>query len=223
MAQGLVSELKELLFPGYCLICSEVGELVCKKCLKKIPIFEGRCVKCSRKNPLGIICNNCKGRYEPDLAIARFKYKSEAKKLIQNFKYEDVTDLKIIFAKELAELIKKSLDFRGYEVIPIPLSGYKKRYRGYNQAELVSREVSHALGLNLSLVLRRVAGETELIGLSRVERLKLIKNTFKLSAKPPEKVILIDDVITSGATIREATKALKKFGTKRVAAFSIAM
>lgn len=205
------------------MICGLPGDIVCKKCLNKIPPFQGRCIKCSRKNPLGVICSICQGKYEPDFARGKFQYKSAVKNLIAAFKYDDISDLANIFGCELATLIKKIPDYKEYCLVPIPISRVRKRFRGYNQALLIARALGKTINLEVRQVLEKLPSRQDLVGYGRRDRLRLIKNTFKAIEKPPPKVILIDDVITSGATIREATKVLKKAGSQRVIAFAIAM
>jgi predicted amidophosphoribosyltransferase len=167
--------IKEVLFPSFCLMCSSTGEIVCRKCLNNISLFEGRCVKCSRKNPLGLICPRCQGKYEPDLARAKFRYKSSAKNLISAFKYDDITDLADLFGKELAKLIKKAGDYKDYCLVPIPLSASRKRYRGYNQAGLIATAVGKRLCLEVKPVLKRLSFHQDLVGYGRKDRLRLIK------------------------------------------------
>jgi len=189
-----------------------------------MPPVELRCIVCSRKNPFGLICPSCKTKYGPDFALAAFKFQGSLRRLIHEFKYEDSSSLSSAFAPELVRLIIKSLAYRGYKIVPLPLTKRKLRFRGYNQSLLLARGVSRSLNLELTdVILRDEAAQTQVQSASRKERIKNIKGVFSLKGKPPEKVILIDDVITSGATVREATKMLKRAGTKKVAVFAIAM
>jgi len=220
----LCSEIINFTFPLYCLNCLALGDSLCDICSAELAPVELRCIICSRKNPLGLICHSCRGKYEPDLAVACYKFESKLQGLIHEFKYNDCSCLYRFFADRITRLIKKTINYSGYEVVAIPLSSSKERFRGYNQARLISKCVAQNLKIGLTDVLIRVeANNSQAKAASRKERYRNIKGAFSLTGTPGKKIILIDDVITTGATIREATRTLKKAGAREVMVFAIAM
>ena len=214
----------DFIFPCICSLCHEYGKSVCQDCSKKLVSAEKRCIVCSRKNPLGKTCLACFKAHEPDSALAAFKYQETAQELVKLYKYYDVSSLKYFFADSLASVIKNIESYKEYDLAYIPLTSRKKCYRGYNQSELVAQCISKKLNLRLTDLLTRVdVPHSQVLSESKKERLANIKGAFSAKSECPELVILLDDVITSGATMREATKVLKKNGTKKVVCVSIAM
>ncbi len=213
----------DFFFPQYCLVCGEKGELVCGECASRLPSAELRCIVCSRKNPLGLTCRLCRKKYTPKIALSIFAYQSLAKDLVHFFKYDDVTALSDFFASEASKLIKNIPNFENYFIQPIPISKRKKRIRGYNQSLLIAKGCSNKLKVPLTDSLTRVEAISSQVSQERkIDRAHNVKNAFMLKNKPPEKVILLDDVITSGATMREAAKVLLRSGTKEIICISIA-
>jgi len=220
----VLESLGDFIFPKTCALCPNHGETVCRDCEKELKRAIPRCIVCSRNNILGKTCPLCQKKNAPKLTISVFSYQKGAKDLIKSFKYEDIASLKIFFAKRLASVIKTLSDYKDYAIVPIPLAPSRKRYRGYNQSELLAREVEKILKLPFYDCLKRVESRhPQVSSLSKEERMKNIKGVFISREKSPEKVLLLDDVITTGATMREAAKTLKKSGTKEIICCSVAM
>jgi ComF family protein len=112
--------------------------------------------------------------------------------------------------------------------VPIPLHKAKLRKRGYNQAELLARGLGRKFGIRVVDCLERVKSTKTQVGFSQKERAENIKGAFAVkqryqpSLKAFEQIILIDDVLTSGATLKEAAKVLKKAGGGKVFALTLA-
>jgi ComF family protein len=124
-------------------------------------------------------------------------------------------------------LAKKMLDFsipafwQGVEgIVPVPLSSERERERGYNPAALLAQEISLAAQIPLRPLLQKVRSTQPQMTLSREERLKNPKGAYQLMKNAPAlaKVVLVDDVFTTGATLEECAKVLKKSGTLWVGA-----
>ena len=132
-------------------------------------------------------------------------------------KYQGVKQL----AKPLAQLIKeriwKKLETENWLVIPVPLSKNKLRHRGYNQAEMIAGELSD--NVRADILFKKFHTKSQVEVKNKEERLANIIGSFEI--KNPEKIkgkkiILIDDVLTTGATMREVKKVLKEAGVKKV-------
>lgn len=225
--------LLSIFFPKFCFLCQKEGTYLCEDCQATIEISEhfyclckepirlpqaGKCLKCSTKALNGLYFGT---NYQ----------KSLIKELIQNFKYEP-------FVRELKEVlsgfITTHFDISGVDknsfsdslLIPIPLDRKRIRWRGFNQAEEISKELSVALGTPLIkdvlFKIKTTLPQAELSGLAREENIKrafVVKNPEKIKGK---KILLVDDVYTSGATMEEAAQVLKKEAAKEVWGIAVA-
>ena len=189
----------DFLFPRTCLVCENGSLVVCESCEKNLGPPESRCIVCSRKNPLGSICAVCKKPTAPNHSLAIYKYEGICRDLVHLFKYNDVTDLKHFFAEKLATHIRNIDNFNNYHLSYIPLSRSKKRLRGYNQSELLCKEVAKILKVPFTGLLTRVdVSRSQALSQTKLERKRNVKGIFKAKLQCPEYVILIDDVTTTG-------------------------
>ncbi len=156
--------------------------------------------------------------------MAYFSYRGFARELIKQFKYNDVSTLAPYFGQKMAALIEPN--WRDFVLVPIPSHQSKKRIRGYNQAALLAREISSLSRLALVEVLRRkTIGQVQADLPSKSERRGNVRGIFDLMPNLllPKKILLIDDVVTSGATVEEATKFLKRHGVEKVIVLALAL
>lgn len=201
-------------------------------------IFPEKCIVCGKNN--SILCRNCAislpQGFPPDKnTFVLLDYGDKrVKKAIWLLKYRNKKKLAEIFAEllhnsllpELAEL-KQMKNFSNPILIPIPTSAKRFRERGYNQAELIAHELAR-LGnfeLNIEILLKSRHTESQVKTTSKNERLKNLRGSFTVkntSTIYGRNVILIDDVITTGATISEARNVLKKAGAKHILSIVVA-
>jgi len=208
----LKDEVINQLFPLQCFKCQAIGASACADCLKKEKAGQPFCLVCSKANFLGLTCPACLTKNSPRQLIVRFKYSGLVKKMITVAKYEDYQACLVEISQELAELIKKKLDINGLVVSSIPLSPARQRLRGFNQAEIIAKTIADCLDLEYRPFLRRKNQQSQVEANSRKARLQNIRGVFLLVSKQPirSNVLLIDDVTTTGATLLEASRALKK-------------
>ena len=192
-----------VLFPQKCLGCKKENEILCSDCLLKI----------SRPDTPYLNGVHIAANYQ-DLVL---------KKALWMLKYQGVKHL----AKPLAEIVKeriwKKLETGDWLVVPVPLSKKKLRHRGYNQAELIAKELSD--NVRADILFKKFHTKSQVEVKDKEERLANIIGSFAI--KNPEKIkgkkiILIDDVLTTGATMREAKKVLKNAGAKKVVGIVVA-
>ena len=226
----------DTLFPQFCLGCQREGNLVCYDCLMSIEISEYQycpfCRKPKRVFEKGT-CSLHRKMNLDGLFVATSYQNPLAKRMIVSFKYEPY--LKTL-AKPLAFLIishfllsEKEKIFRPLEnslLLPIPLSFYKKRRRGFNQAEEIGKYLSEFFKVPLlSNNLIKIKKTQPQVELKKEERIKNIQGAFKVR-RPAEiqgkKIFLIDDVFTTGATMEEATRVLKIAGAREVWGIAVA-
>lgn len=189
------------------------------------------CLTCNKGSIDGLTHPGCRGRYSIDGAFAGIAYKGIVKKLIYNFKYKPyLADLKNVLVDLFYESIIQNEIFQdAYKgkpiLVPVPLHAKRLRERGYNHAKLLADGLSIKLKLPVLDILERVRETKSQFGLKLKDRKENLKNAFVLNAKYPvtnTNVLLVDDILTTGSTLLEATKILKKNGAKKVWGLALA-
>jgi ComF family protein len=177
-------------------------------------------------------CVNCRD-HEPafDRALSFGEYKGVLRGLIHLLKYENVAPAAGHLGRDLAVTISELLAGRGEVVpllVPVPLHKGRRRSRGFNQAELIARAAARHLTVKVQVapdVLVRHRETVSQVGLSREERMENMRDAFRVVDKgrvAGRAVILIDDVMTTGTTLSECARVLKKAGAERVWAATVA-
>lgn len=220
-----LNTILDIVFPVKCMLCGKTGVDLCLDCLKEAPSAERESVKWVF--PL----------YDyrhPTIKKSLWLLKYKGKKRLANIFAE------IIYDKILEELSELSIleNFVKPILIPIPLSPKRYRERGYNQAELIckelikinkvrNKEINFSLENNILSKIKETEHQARIK--NRNERLKnligsfAVQNTEKnLSLIKNRNIILIDDITTTGATLNEARKILKQAGVRKVIAFTVA-
>ena len=225
-----------LAFPPYCPVCDADtgGPAFCRDCRLELLEASGpTCLRCAM--PVGPHadldggCSECRGRSLGfDRAIALGPYQGPIRHLCLGLKHERNAWM----ARWLAELVVEGCleDLRGEVdagpwVVPVPLHWRRRLARGYNQAEALARGLARPLSLEVRPVLRRVAATPTLALASRTERSKLMKQAFRArraSGLEGRTVLLVDDILTTGATSGAAARALKRAGASRVVVVVVA-
>lgn len=225
------SEWKEFLigifFPRRCPICDEVilaGEKVCEPCSKKLPyIEEPACKKCGKQleNERQEYCGDCTGkvhRYCQGKAV--FSYRAGMKLSMYRFKYSNKREYADFFAEEAVKKYGRWLKKREIEVIvPVPMYPAKKRSRGYNQAEVFGEALGRKTGIAVDKYLvKRVKNTIPQKALNDRQRKDNLKGAFQVRANIVKytKIVLVDDIYTTGATVDAIAEALEKAGVKEV-------
>ncbi len=221
--------LFDILFPKRCVGCKKFGTYLCANCLSSIKQFEEFvCPACLKRSVIGKTHPGCKTPYVLDGLCAGVVYKGVVKRLVFSFKYEPYTsNLKETMGKLFAEMVGQnevfiSLLSQQPIVIPIPLSSKKLQKRGYNQAELLGRPLAQNFNLEIkSHILKRIKHTKPQFTLDKVSRFQNVKDAFDISDMYKKDVkgatvLLVDDLATSCATLKECAKVLKRKGAKEV-------
>jgi competence protein ComFC len=189
---------------------------------------------CNRPAVDGITHPKCRSKYTIDGTFPSIVYKGVVKRLVYTFKYPPyVTALEPQLSELLIEgIIQKEAFYtqlhRKSVLIPIPLHTKKFRKRGYNQSMLLAVSLGQKLEIPVLNSLQRVKETKTQVGFSKEERMKNIKDAFAIDARQREEVLafeqvfLVDDVVTSGATLKEAASVLKRAGVKYVYGVTLA-
>lgn len=230
----MFAPLLDLLFPPACAACNAVlaeGERgpFCPTCSVSLePLGERVCQRCGEPglHPAGT-CMRCVLEPPPFLrAFAPFAHTGALARAIHRFKYEDHPEL----AAPLGTLLTQSTavlveSIRGRPVVPLPLHGVRFRRRGYDQAALLADEVARRLGQPAShQALLRARATQRQVGLTEAEREQNVEGAFVAAASHVRggHFLLVDDVLTTGATARAATRALMEAGARSVFVLALA-
>lgn len=211
-----LSLLLNILFPKKCLGCGKKGVYFCSSCIKEVNPFHPQVSL---------------GKYPLDEFIAIFPYEGIIRQAILKLKYNFVFDL----ADELIDLAvrlieAKQFDYPNYLILtPIPLHWTRRNWRGFNQAKILGKKMAEELGIDfcpdLLIRSRPTKPQVKLKGKERKENVKgafRINPTYQLIINNYKLIILFDDVWTTGATMKECGRVLKKAGVKRVFGLTLA-
>ena len=228
--------LHDLIFANYCPSCGinvAYPNTMCHTCWSKITFITGNtCKSCGRPEHFGFAyhnyCNNIcfKHRYTFSSIKASCIYSNSIKKVIHGFKYEDKTMYIDIIGKFLSHVLPYVSDIDA--IIPVPLHKSRLRERGYNQSAIIAKHVSSILRKPcLFDCLIRKYNTPKQMSLSKKMRTSNIRGAFtvpktKATSFSGLKILLVDDIITTGATIRECARIIKTYNALTVSALAIA-
>ena len=219
----LLSLILDSIFPKACFGCDSTGSYFCDECIKTTPRQNTqRCIVCQKLSLAGLTHPKCKNTITPDQLITIFNYNQRPiKQLIIAGKYRFVKDIFILFGNILATEL--NID-RSFTICEIPLSRGRQNWRGFNQTKILAEQLSRLKSIECLELLNRHKHTRVQKDLSKQEREFNLRNAFSINkqAMIPDRVIVIDDVTTSGTTFLEAAKALKRAGAKFVWCIAIA-
>ena len=232
----LLGGIASLLYPPICTICSAsvgVREYLCADCDAKLSrIVPPFCAKCSEPFDGAITttfsCANCAHRVMHfDAAVSAYRSRGITRHVILNFKYGKQIHLRHLVAKWLIAAFDdpRLRDRRFDAIVPVPLHPARQRERGFNQAALLAERLEPHLGVSVRPVLQRVRFTTTQTAFDRSERIQNLRDAFRLRKKADVRnwrVLLIDDVLTTGSTLREGARVLKEDGARSVYAATAA-
>ncbi len=224
-------DLISLIFPRNCLNCNKEGSYLCQSCLVKCRIPKPVCPYCEKASIDGMTHSGCKTPLSLDGLTSIWNYEGVVRKAILALKYKFATDL----ISELADKFTGELITAKYHLppksvlVPIPLFWYRKNWRGFNQSEEIGKIVAKRIGWQFTpnlLIRKRLT--TPQAELKAEERSKNIQGVFSINPTyqpltiSHQPLILFDDVWTTGSTMKEATKVLKRAGAQKVWGLTIA-
>jgi ComF family protein len=178
----------------------------CCKCGEPAPAIEGMCGLCM------------KGERTFDFARSALLFTPALREIIHHLKYSD----RVSLAGPLGDILKDCLQreaFTGNLIIPVPLHSSRERQRGYNQAELIAKRLGRPMTTRM---LRRRKNTPSQTGLTRAERKRNLAAAFEVRRPVTGTVIVVDDVYTTGSTMNEVARTLKRAGAQRVEVLTVA-
>ncbi len=218
--------LIDFVFPKVCVGCGVWESFLCQDCLDRLDFVDQVCPMCGEESLMGWTHPRCKGKWGMDGLIAIYEYQEPiARAVIDGIKYG--------FNRELVRIILKDFRFEMGErfdmLVPVPLYFYRENWRGFNQAEEMGQVLSSQMtDIRLEKLLVRLRNTRQQVTMkTKEERERNVKGAFsidhrfQMSDLRGKKILLMDDVFTSGADMRECTKVLKKAGVKMVWGLSL--
>jgi len=248
----LAGALASVIFPAPCRICDRPLENAsripfCPTCIAAVAPYAGpMCQRCGRpimsfagtsavriapadsQGVAPLLCGVCRrGLYDFDFARSSAPYTPTVARAIVLLKYEELAPLGRWFAQHLVQVARAyPKEYAADVVVPVPLHSARLRERGYNQAELIARPMARALGLPCrSYLLVRTRPRPDKLTLTLRERWRSVRGAYAIRQGAPVdnlRVLLVDDVLTTGATLDACSRALRRDGASYVAALTVA-
>ncbi len=223
----------KFLYPDVCLYCNGKGEDgldLCRRCYENLPWITHACMRCA--SPLSgasaAVCGACSNRdLYFDSALAPLLFDQFVRDAVYQFKFSNKLNYGILLARLLERHIRKQ-DLTAPDVLlPVPLHRRRLRKRGFNQALQIARTLNKSLNSSISFKdVRRIRETHAQMELPAAERYANVRNAFALRTSKPlfkgKCVAVIDDVMTTGSTVNELAKCVKKAGAEKVHVWCVA-
>lgn len=225
--ETIANEAVSLFFPRRCPVCEDIllpGQLICSVCDAKVKrISEPVCKKCGKplENERSEYCSDCgrkKHFYTQGKAV--LVYEGDIRRSMYRFKYANKREYAAFYAKEAEKSYGRWLEKKGVQaIVPIPMYVWKKRQRGYNQAEVFAKTLGKHTGIYVDCrLIKRIRNTVPQKELNDVERRQNLKNAFQLIPDIVEykQVVLVDDIYTTGSTMDAVAEVLLAAGVQQI-------
>lgn len=217
-----------IFFPRTCPVCGKIvkvsGELICKECKREVRyISEPKCQKCGKRLKENVsLCKDCKEhKHEYDRGVCVFEYAGPIKESMYRFKYKNAREYGEFYGLETAKRYKRLFDKWNIDcIMAVPMYKKKEVARGYNQAYVFAKAVSKYTGIPIidkCLVrTKNTIPQKEMIGIQRKKNLENAFAIYKGKIKDYKRVLIVDDIYTTGSTIDACAGLLKAAGVEEV-------
>ena len=225
LLRRLASRGLDLLFPSECAVCDREGSFLCTACKPSLPrLAPPYCGKCAEPDA-ATVCSWCRADAPSYESIrAPYRYTGPVRDMVHDLKYANIRAI----APTLGGLLADYLGSQRLEadvISPVPLHARRERSRGYNQSFLLAREVSQRVQIPMAddRLLRSIDTPPQVTMSGREERRQNIDGAFECTRDATGlRVLLIDDVVTTGSTMSACASALKDAGAKSVSGLALA-
>ena len=214
-------------FPRRCVGCGKAGDFLCPDCLIELPrLVTPLCPKCGRPQASGIVCPSCRQRpIEIDGIRSLFRFDEVIRKAIHQLKYRNLKAISPCLAELLADYLRAN-PLPGEALVSVPLHPRRLRERGYNQSNLLARELAKRIELPVfeDCLVRVKQARPQARAADVEERRRNVADAFECREEKVDgkQIILVDDVCTSGATLESCAAALKNKGAMSVWGLTLA-
>jgi ComF family protein len=231
---NLFKKLVRFFIPPLCPLCSirkpAKADLICGVCRKRLPeLPEAQCTKCGGTNDTILnCCSEClDSKFNWRQGLTLWKYEGIIREALHGYKYKGDLGVVDFFALEMVAKLQKNKCTEFDCVTWIPLHFTRKFMRGYNQSELLAKRICEQLNLPCKKLIDRVKCTRQQAKLKRADRLKNMKNAFRINRKncsmiEGQSILLLDDVFTTGTTLSTVAEILMNCGAESVTVISIA-
>lgn len=216
MHTPILERLISIVAPHACLGCGAEGTLLCADCSRDIPSLPERCYRCQGLSRDYRVCRGCRRASSLRSVWVRAQYGTLVKDLVYRFKFQRAQ----AGARPIAALMSEVLPYLPSNTVVawIPTATTRQRQRGYDHAALLARCVATQNSLSYMPLLVRM-GQSRQVGANRVQRQQQLTDAFRIvnsSRLQGAAVLLVDDIVTTGASLESAARTLKKAGAKSV-------
>lgn len=223
----------DILYPRHCPVCHEItvpwGRKICDTCKDKLkPIYGARCFCCSKplQREEQEYCKDCRKARQFQQGLGIFPYSTLLQNSLFQLKYGKRQEYGTFYGEFAAYYSREKIEkWRINLIIPIPLHLRRLEKRGYNQAGIIAEALGKKLGIPVDeRILKRQKNTKPQKELNHQERQKNMRNAFVARKKlEGENILLVDDIYTTGSTIEEAAKELKKAGAQKIFFLTVAI
>lgn len=212
----LLERFLSVLAPFYCLGCGHEGSLLCGYCSYGMPSVPSRCYRCYAATTDHAVCEKCRRVSALKYVWIRTLYEGVAEEVVRTYKFNRALEVH----KSIASQMLESLPYISKDtvVISVPTATARQRLRGYDHAGLLARHVAYTRGLLKVSPLARIS-QSRQVGASRRRRFTQLETAFKLVSTElvkDKQILLVDDVVTTGATLETSARLLKRAGAKEI-------
>ncbi len=229
LAKKLSDLALDIFFPKTCLCCGEVGVFLCLPCQVSLQPAIQSCIYCQKPSLFGFTHPVCKSSQSPEAMYSIWNYHHPpVARMIGTAKYRFLPESFEIYGKLLGQSLIENFGtafFKEFTLSSIPLHTTRLRWRGFNQSAVIAQSCAQVLQIPYQELLHRTKNTTPQIKLSKEKRKENMSQVFSLIPNPPaipKKLLLIDDVVTTGSTLLEATRILKKSGVTYIVCVTLA-
>ncbi|MDO8474225.1 MAG: ComF family protein [bacterium] len=231
----------DVVFPVRCVGCGEEGHYICRRCEGFTSEAALICPLCQQSSLTGERHENCRSLYGLEGLASVWEYEGVVKSLLHNIKYNGMTHaIAETVQSAYISMAGDTMRFKTFLsylfskdtcITYVPMFKRKEKFRGFNQATVFAREMGKVVKREAVSLLEKIVDTKPQVDLTKEERLQNLKGAFQVKfeipASPagrriPKNVVLVDDVWTTGATMKECCKVLKKSGIQQVWGFTVA-
>ncbi len=224
--------LLNLLFPKFCIGCNAIGSYICDRCFSKLEFLnKQQCSYCLLPSTNGAVHKACLTNMGLHGSVSLLSYSGLTKVFIKDIKYRRIYSVLDDFFEKLPpniyeRCVESLISFKIEYIQPIPLHPMRQRLRGFNQSAHIANHISNMIDKPIINVLSRIRNTSAQAQIpSRADRLQNIKGAFEYSGGPfanNSTILLVDDLFTSGSTVKEAARELIAHGVNKVYSCTLA-
>jgi ComF family protein len=221
----------QVLWPSTCVLCRSTAQPlldICMPCAVDLPANPSACPRCAlplQHTHASTLCGRCQ-RHSPkfDVSVVPYRYAYPIDHLIQRLKFGNQVSCGRVCGTLFANAWLARRAQKPEIILPVPLGTRRYRMRGYNQAHELARAISRGIKVPVRTdLLERVRETTEQLGLKRKERRRNVRGAFELTAElTAKRIAIIDDVVTTGSTVNEIARVLRRAGAQHIEVWAIA-